>query len=358
MKYINTYNAKGQLSQDIMYFWDDDLSQLVTGSKGVYTYNAAGNLTTELMYTWDSDLNDWVIATKYDYTYNAGGHILTMEYSMSMGESWVLFTKENYSYNGQGLLSELLTSSLNFMTFTLENSKKEVYTYNAAGDNTLTMGYKWLLNAWVNDWKDEATFNSNHRNLTTKESTWITESSVWNVDEYTEYNYGANGDLTSMIHKKDETPGLLVNYGKDEITYNNSYTSSDILFPYYFGDVLGDVSTHMFTLVTTYSWVNQAWEFDEKTYFYYSPITITTTPSIADGNIQIYPNPVIDRFNVFTGSDEPSQLSISGLDGRLIMIKTFTGNTAVEVSHLKKGLYIVNVETPGRVNYVRKINVQ
>lgn len=355
MKIVYTYNLGGQLIQDVSYSWDDDLNELVLTTKGTYTYNASGKVTSMFMYSWDTD---WVPTAKYEYTYNASGKISIMEYSMFYNDSWVLFTKELYTYNGQGQLTELLTTSLNFLAFSMENSKKEVSTYNAAGDNTSTTAYKWVMNAWVNDWKDEATFDLNHRELTTKESSWKSELSTWNVDHYTEYTYAANGDLASMIHKRDETPGVLINYGKDEITYNNSYTTSDIIYPYYFGDVLGTASTHMFTLLTTYGWGTGGWSFDEKTTFYYSPITITTNPSIADGNIQIYPNPVNERLNVVTGSDKPSQLSISGLDGRLLKSHEFTHNISIETSSFPRGIYLIQISTSGRPAYQGKIVVQ
>lgn len=359
MKYIDTYNSNGQVTEDIYYYRDDDVNQLLPSSKTTYTYDAAGNQVTEISYMWDDETNNWALYSKIENTYDSNGNLLTMENSIYMGEStWMLYMKEVNTYDSQGRPTQGISSRFNYATYSLGNTDKVVYTYNSSGENTLVVNYKWELGAWVNYSKDENTFDSSHRTLTSKTSRWDETGNVWKAEYMDENSYDANGNFNLSVYWEGDEAGNLVKVGKDEVTYNNSYSVSDIIYPNVYGYFLESITTHMITGIHSFDWVNGTWRYDSKSLFNYSGINVTTANIFGDGSIRVFPNPASDKINIFTGSELLSQVSLFGLDGNLILTRQFSGQVSVQTGHLPTGIYLLKIQSPGEPEYQGKIVIQ
>jgi hypothetical protein len=77
--------------------------------------------------------------------------------------------------------------------------------------------------------------------------------------------------------------------------------------------------------------------------------TVTIESSVADlqaKQLQIYPNPATTQF--WLKWDEAAKLRIFDLNGKLVMERSINaGRNAIQINDLKKGIYIVEVVTPG-----------
>jgi hypothetical protein len=357
-KTLYTYNAGNKVTEAISYSWDTDAAALIAGSKTQYTYNSHGDVLIQTSYSWDPDTSSWQLGSKTENTYDTNYNLIKSDFSYSMGGTdWMLFFRYEYNYNAQGKVTQKITSQLDFMTQTMVYSSKETYTYNAGGDKTLVVNYKWdsTLSAWVNNWKDEYTYDSNHRMLTYKEYEWNKVTSAWKPTEMEEDTYDTNGNLTSSITSKGDASGNWVKDTKMEVTINNTYNASDLLFPYSYGSSVTDYFAKMITGYTDYNWRNGQWVYDDKATFYYSPITITSTGNIGEAIFLIYPNPAKEYLNIFSNSNQPNEISLFNLVGNMVLQKQFNDHIIIPVGNLPSGVYIVKVTSPGSQVHVERV---
>ena len=66
------------------------------------------------------------------------------------------------------------------------------------------------------------------------------------------------------------------------------------------------------------------------------------TPESNTADILVYPNPVHDML-YFRNISGTHTVSIYALDGRMVKTSQITGNQGIDISGLRNGLYLVNV---------------
>jgi hypothetical protein len=345
-KTLYSYNANNWVSQNLVYVYDTDSAKLVASSKTQFTYDTQGNILTQISSSWNTELNDWEQSSKTVNTFDSKNNMLTSEYSINMGGvTWMVYSSYMYSYDSQNRLLEEVDYRLDYMTQHLIYSSKDVYTYNSGGDNILTISSKWQANAWVNDWRDEYTYDSNHRLLTYKEFDWDLVSGSWKPYWSEEITYDTNGNAILAIYNDGDGAGGWVKDSKMEITYNNSYNSSDLLFPYMYGINFSNSFGKMVTNFTDYQWKNGQWRYDTKTTFYYSPINITSADIIGGTTFMVYPNPAKDYLNVYSDSDLPHEVSLFNLVGNMVLQKQFNNQIILSVGNLPSGIYLIRIKS-------------
>src|SRR4030042_24832 len=62
------------LDSSYIYNWNSNFNDWVGNSRWVHTYDANGNLIEEIHCNWDSETNDWVGYSRYVSTYDANGN--------------------------------------------------------------------------------------------------------------------------------------------------------------------------------------------------------------------------------------------------------------------------------------------
>ena len=97
-------------------------------SKTEYSYDASGNVTEEIYLSWDSTSSQWIPLDKSSYTYNADNKATVVLYEYLGSDS------EQYRTN---------------------------YTYDANGNLILILDQEWNGSAWVNSYKFDLTYTNN-----------------------------------------------------------------------------------------------------------------------------------------------------------------------------------------------------
>jgi acetyl esterase/lipase len=191
--------------------------------------------------------------------------------------------------------------------------------------------------------------------------------------------WGAINDLTK-INANEKIPTLLIHGTDDQIvdidsgppfnipTYPTMYGSIPIaarmnllgiyheFYPYQGqGHLFYGIPTGTVTFPNQY-W-NPVWQ-QGRTFLYtvLQQLCVVATENVTVKTLQISPNPTTDKIHIQHPTDEPLQVQISDVQGRVVLSQkkiasaTNNGVSEVSVAHLPKGIYIVKVQTEGKAH--------
>ena len=86
----------------------------------------------------------------------------------------------------------------------------------------------------------------------------------------------------------------------------------------------------------------EGWMIDDIIFRAYSALGYI---SEITNNIQIYPSPSTNFINIKNTNYTKSKISIFNLNGELLITKCFINNTKLDIKNLKKGIYLIKVQT-------------
>ena len=66
---------------------------------------------------------------------------------------------------------------------------------------------------------------------------------------------------------------------------------------------------------------------------------------LSSNNFNIYPIPSINSLTIEAKNNELTSLDLIGLNGKVILKKEFIQSTTLDVSHIAKGVYYLNLKT-------------
>lgn len=79
-------------------------------------------------------------------------------------------------------------------------------------------------------------------------------------------------------------------------------------------------------------------------------------PDFSTGELNIYPNPVENQLTIDLIADERYEISITNLNGQVIYEgSNFSAQQLIDLSDLKKGIYLLNIETKNKSGWKRLI---
>jgi hypothetical protein len=85
----------------------------------------------------------------------------------------------------------------------------------------------------------------------------------------------------------------------------------------------------------------------------FQSVLVLSSPELTQGTISIFPNPAIDSFSLQLPSHQSLTGNILNLSGQVVLPIT---STKMDVSGLKKGIYVVEIIVDG-VKYVERLIV-
>ena len=315
--------------------------------KEVFAYNSKGNNTLQIIYKWDNGISDWKGYEKYEFTtYDSKGN-----------------RTSRISYYWYDRISDWV-----------KNNKSE-YTYDSMGNQTLQIYYNWDngISDWVKYRKDEYTYDSKGNQTLQIIYTWDNGISDWKGSEKYEYTYDSKGNQTErIIYTWDSGISDLVKSGKNEYTYNLSYSREDLVMPIaYATDAL--FLGNMLTGQTNYSWADTGWVRGNVTTYYWSGREIDTTnidetgivETHCNASLRVYPNPAGNQLTIDCRDGArpvPTETNyvIYSVMGQVVMtspnpskggelapspLERAGGEVVIDVSHLPAGIYFLKVQT-------------
>lgn len=305
-----TYNSKNQLIITMDYGIDDDSGELLLTGKEETTYDTKGNTTLYIGYFWDDATQSYINDQKTEDFYNADNEFISdIEYTYK-NNTWVYANKN---------------------TFLLDNQKND----------TLYVREQWdpKTNKWFPLSKRRSIFNSN--NLPTIETNYkfdYIDKQVWLLDYKVENTYDNHLNIsTELTSDYDNVNATWVTKYKNDYTYNFNYGLADIVGPndFYFYSYVNN----MITTEIGYSFPGNVATEDMNSAYYYSPVSITGVNDeiLGNNNLKVYPNPSSDYISF---DSDVSNITITDLQGNIVLNQANSTNGQISVKHLQNGLYI------------------
>jgi hypothetical protein len=233
MKQLFTYDANGNLNQEMDYEWDSSANQWMGNPKFKYTYDTNGNLIQWTDHEWYS--NQW-LDTKEEYTYDANGNnTLKIYYVWShYGQEWNYGPKSEYTYDANGNLTQEIDYSFELYSNKWVGSTKFEYTYNANGSRTQYIFSEWdyTANQWVinYNYKLKYTYDVNGNVTQSQDSIWNENTDQFVVSGKSESIYDTNGNQTQYIsYGWDSTSSQWVISRKSEHIYDSNGNLTQII---------------------------------------------------------------------------------------------------------------------------------
>jgi len=306
---IYTYDAKGNIdSQMSAYYngtgWDS------TAYKN--TYDAAGQLTVQTSHVWNKALNKWHNGFRQTRTYNTAGELVAVA-----SEQWDLNSLQwvnSYRYtntyvNGRRTeaVSEIYTGN------NWGYSSKTTFAYDAAGNMKEEENFSWSNNTWEPQQRNRYTYSGNKEPLTIERAYWVNGA------------YKNMNKLTSVYNSRSQAISELTETWDDAA---GKYTLQDG---------------------------------DSETRYYYEDYTNSVKDARgAQGSISLYPVPASTMLQLRVNTATAATLMLAAADGRVVkQLQLPAGNaqTAIDVSNLPAGTYILSMATGGEV-ITRKVVVK
>ena len=402
---------KYALDYEVRKFWDEATNQLVNDAKTEYAFDDKGFPIQEIHSHWED--SQWNVGWKVEYSNDTNGNLIQQINSYYWGNQWEPELKQEYTYDtNENLIQHIeylwrpTTNQWDNMwksEFTYDtmdnliqeiyyewssnqwvNEEKSEYIYDTNQNKVLEIEYTWSANQWINDFKIEYTYDTNDNLTQVIEYRW--NSSQWNPLNKYEYAYDAQLNLTQNIYyywnvslnqwiyklKNEFTYDIYeniiqsiryrwnviqwLNEYKTDYTYNNSYSFSDLILPYFYAHP--DVNiffNHMMTNNISYDWNStlNVWEVKRSFNFSYSEQEILSIPKIEIKQLKVYPNPVTNILTIKSVIIPIDKVEIFSLSGKMIK-EIKLDYDKINTSELSKGVYLLRIYSKNNI-FIKKI---
>ena len=354
-------HAQKKLSSTLTESYDGSAWQ--NSDKIEYSYEANGNVVEEIEFFWHTSESQWTEANKISYSYNTNNKVIVAlnEEFETNTDSFKASSRTNYTYDSNGYLTQFLDQDWSGSAW--ENSSKTDLTYNG---NLVSGGlsYEWVDNNWskvenvtivYNDnetiksfalatwdgsgWVEESGINFSYNgsdNLISKVR-YASNGSTSEDDSKTEFAYDTNGNLISQ-KEFDFENGTFELDSEETATFDTAELISSYIHP--FNDKSG-----IDYLIDPFGFINKILTITEtdsqRTTFNYDE----STASIKDFDssvFSLYPNPVRSVIKVDDSSFSLKNMTIFNLIGQKLLSTT---ENKLNIENLDKGVYLLKVET-------------
>lgn len=338
-KNVFGYDASGNNTSDTFYEWNAENELYVETGKQEFVYEN-GNLSQQIYFEWDTDAGEWVTIFRWLYSYNDDG-LMSMAYSYFWnGSVWEMAGKDQRTFDENGNLVLRLLAWWDGTGSQWINSSKEEHSYNIDGNVLVSTNYSWdmFTNEWLNVSMDEYAYNSGGTMISDTYREWNSVTQQWENTMLEEYTYDMNMNLV-LIEENAWDGSMWVESWKSEMTYNNDYTAGELLLPWYFEEVAGQMQ-HMLTNITDFGFNGFSYVPASNSDFIYSQVDIT---GIEEKEIQqalVYPQPAEEQVTFsWNNTDRLLELNLYDINGKIVSVQTIGNNTTIPVAGVTPGLY-------------------
>ncbi len=389
--HINNKQAYQKLSQDIKkqrfdsfinQRWDESVNQWKNDYKEEYIYDTNGHIMQYLSYDWNHATNQWYLEDwgvefaydsngnviretvhegswiwKFEYTYDNGQNIIQIVSSdfNSSTNQWITASKSVPTYDTNGNTTIVVGSGWNNTTSQWEVRRKTEYSYNPINKLTGYMEYDWnnTTSQWENNGnsrKEEYSYDTNGNMTLIVEFFEYSTSESWRKSRKREFSYDTNDNMIQSVYSDWYNNSWKI-YKKYECSYDNTYSFSDLIIPYFFNNFF--YSDYKFFLFFNHKLTTSIdsdrnessnnWEITDKAFFYYSEQNILSVSEINDSEFNVYPNPAYDVLTI--NSKLPiTKVEIYSILGQKVkeIDKSFN---SIPLNSLDHGIYLLRIES-------------
>ncbi|MBD78767.1 MAG: hypothetical protein CL840_07595 [Crocinitomicaceae bacterium] len=315
-----------------------------------YDYDTVNNrLNWTLMEEYNSTSSKWEVFLKDYHYYNASNQIINdsgKTYNSST-KKWEINQATTYTYNGKGLLINMTTADF---AGTWDNRDKTEYTYNASDQLVKTETFRWVFGAWEPENRDS--YNYNSKKLVSKMISEEYGFSKFDSTEITNYSYTSFDSLKSW-----ETLEYQAGWKKSEkaeFMYNSSDLRTQGLIKEWNGSSYDNLektdisrsSSGNKKFWVTYDWFFGSWHNSWRMTFIYDSSSTPSSVALDDfkNEIKLFPNPVTSSLNISLRAELQSEITILSMDGTTVRPKSTIQDKPIDVSGLRSGYYILQIE--------------
>jgi hypothetical protein len=334
------------LIQEYIYrkYWNAADSNWAMQDKTTFEYNNNENVILRQEYSLEYFSGIWREISRTTLNYNAENKLIEeIGERRDQGNDWKLSSKYTYHYNTTNKVEDRIEYYWSNTDSTWINYRKTIYLYDTAGNFLQISDANWSAsaNTWINYYRQDYTYNSQNKCISFISSFWDTASNEWKPREKRESPFDIHGNpLGNSSYHWDTTSNSWVGEDKLELTYNLSYTISDLITLYD-----ASIMTHMVVSGTEYQWNSTAneWLQNEHFIFYYSTQEITSIHENKNTAATVYPNPAKEFFTV--ALQEQATVSLYDAQGRKALEETLQPNNSISLKGLPTGLYYYQICT-------------
>lgn len=269
-------------------------------------YNTSNQLTFSKTFSWNSSTSTWN-TNPYgiiEYTYNGS----LLEKFKTTYTNIGRVDIDSFIYNSSGKVEYEYDCTINNGIKSCSFRYKNVY--NSSGDIIEKTFQKHLGGSWNDDYRTTYTYNSSNELVEELKETYNGSLSTWSNNSKVEITYSGG----KVVSRKR--------------SYYNSGTWTLLEDFKYFYNPNGTLKEAYFTPVS-------------RALYFYDPATTGINNVMAD-DIAVYPNPSNGRFTIDV-ANVTSTIVVTDVAGKQVYTGNATGSLTVDLSHLQKGVYLVNI---------------
>lgn len=325
-----SYDASGNVTEEIYLSWDSTSSQWIPLDKSSYTYNADNKATVVLYEYLGSDSEQY----RTNYTYDANGNLILILDQEWNGSAWVNDYKFDLTYTNNRLSGGAsYTWSGTDWIVTGDDDSKFTINYNANGTISSFNSDAWDGTNWVSSDNTIFSYDANNNLILQDGQTW--NGTAWISEYKSEYAYDTNGNLITEKESYLENGSFVMGY-EQTATFNTAELISSYIHP--FKDKTGiDYLTEPNGIVNKI--LTKSGSSSDRTTYNYGE----STASNKDFNslaFSVYPNPASSFVKVDDSSFSLKSMEIYNLIGQKLRSTT---KNQMNIEDLVDGIYLLKI---------------
>lgn len=349
-KFGFTYDNNGNNTEALNYAWDTVSNTWGVYEKLTYAYSADGKNTEWIQYKWSPLLNNWEGMSKYVPTYDANMNIPEEIYYFwdAAENTWVNSSKNINTFDSVGKLTATIRNFWNPAGKSWVNSSKSVMTYDVNGNISENILFYWSsgMNNWANMSRQVYSFDVHGKCTEEVDYRWVETTGTWINDSRYAYLFDADMNLSeSHFYRWDASGSKWLNYYYDVSTYDNTYSYSDLIIPYYYGDT---PYNHMLTQLVSYEFDGNEWVSLDKWTFHYTEVNLAgISENPQEYGIEAFPNPASEYVTFrIKGAATGFTAEVFDIQGKKCLSQESWNGRPVSIKYLPKGLYMYRLTNP------------
>lgn len=161
-----TYDANGNVIEQIRFDWNNRAQEFNESIKYVNTYDARGNRVTQILYS-KVDSTTWVNSSKYEAEYNSADKVTKERWYAwdNDAQQWIDNARYEYQYDGSNMRTSEVNQYFDRTSQQWINAEKTDYQNSADKKESIVTRYEWKDGQWIVRNNDIFSYDKNGRQI-------------------------------------------------------------------------------------------------------------------------------------------------------------------------------------------------